>query len=111
MKDFLKWLQLASSIPVHSFVFRIHLVVPKFLPHRQEHGVLLPDLLEESHGHVGPLVPGAIEVGTDSLLQVGPGLAVSPRHRDPVLVHTGAKLRHRFPAILLAASLFLQVMQ
>ena len=92
MKDFLKWLQLASSIPVHSFVFRIHLVVPKFLPHRQEHGVLLPDLLEESHGHVGPLVPGAIEVGTDGLLQVGPGLALSPRHLDPMLVHTGAKL-------------------
>ena len=73
MKDFLKWLQLASSIPVHSFVFRIHLVDPKFLPYRQEHGVLIPDLLEESHGHVGHLVPGAIEVGTDGLLQVGPG--------------------------------------
>ena len=51
-------------------------------------------------------MPGAIEVGPDSLLKVGPGLAVCPRHRDPMLVHTGAKLRNRLSAILLAASLF-----
>ena len=51
-------------------------------------------------------MPRAVEVATESLLQVGPGLAVSPRHRDPMLVHTGAKLRNRLSAILLAASLF-----
>ena len=52
-------------------------------------------------------MPGAVEVGPDSLLQVGPGLAVSPRHRDAVLIHPGPKLRHRLSAILRAASLFL----
>ena len=62
-------------------MFGIHLVDPVILPHGQEHGVLIPDLLEDGHGHVRHLVPGAIEVGTDSLLQVGPGLAVSPRKR------------------------------
>ena len=80
MKDFFKRLQLASSVPIHSFVFGIHLVDPIVLPHCQEHGVLIPDLLKDGHGHVRHFVSGAIEVGTDSLLQVGPGLAVSSRY-------------------------------
>ena len=79
MKDFFKRLQLASSVPIHSFVLGIHLVDPIVLPHCQEHGVLIPDLLKDGHGHVGHLVPGAIDVGTKSLFQDGPGLAISPR--------------------------------
>ena len=47
---------------------------------------------------------GAIEVGPDSFLQVGPSLAVSPSHADPVLVHPVPELRHCLARILLAAS-------
>ena len=73
------WLQLAS-IPVDSFIFRIELPYPELLSDGQDHGVLAPDFLQDSHGHVRDLVAGTIEVGPDCLVQVGPGLAVSPRH-------------------------------
>ena len=91
MKGFKNRLQLAS-VSVHSSMFSIHLIDPVLLSNCQEHGVLIPDLLKDGHGHVRHLVPGAVEVGPDSLLQVGPGLAVCPRHRDAVLVHPGPKL-------------------
>ena len=45
---------------------------------------------------------GAIEVSPNSLVQVRPRLPVSPRHADPVLVHSVSELRHRFARILLA---------
>ena len=51
-RDFKKRLQLATSVSVHSFKFGIHLLDPEFFPHSQEHGVLVPDLLEDRHGHV-----------------------------------------------------------
>ena len=70
-----KQLQLATSVSVHSFEFSVHLLDPKFFSDRQEHGVLVPDLLQDGHGHVGDLVTGTIEVGPDSFLQVGPSLA------------------------------------
>ena len=85
-RDFKKRLQLATSVSVHSFKFGIHLLDPEFFPHSQEHGVLVPDLLEDRHRHVRHSMSGAIEVGSDSFLQVGPSLAVSPRDTDPVVV-------------------------
>ena len=61
-------------------MFRIHFLDPKVLPYSHEHGVRVPDFLEDGHRHVRDLVPGAIEVGPDSLLQVGPSFAVCPCH-------------------------------
>ena len=55
-------------------VFSGHLLDPKFFTDSQEHGVLIPHLLEDCHGHVRHFMSGAIEVGPDSLLQVGPSL-------------------------------------
>ena len=59
MKDLKNRLQLAS-ISIHSSVFCIHLVDPMLLSDCQKHGVLIPDLLEDGHGHVRHLVPGAV---------------------------------------------------
>ena len=73
-------LQLAS-IPVDSFVLRVQLPNPELLPDSQDHGVLAPDLLQDSHGHVRDLVIRALEVGRDSLVQVGPRLPVSSPSR------------------------------
>ena len=47
-------------------------------------------------------MPGTIEVGPNSFVQVRPRLPVSPRHTDPVLVHSVPELTHRFTRILLA---------
>ena len=44
-----KQLQLAASVSVHSFILSIHLLDPKFLSDRQEHGVLIPNLLQDCH--------------------------------------------------------------
>ena len=107
MKEFLtpwdffkKRLQLATFVSVDSFMLSIHLLDPEFLSYSQEHGVLVPNLLEYCHGHVRDLVTRAIEVGPDSFFQVGPSLAVCPRHADPVLVHPMPELRHCLPTIL-----------
>ena len=84
-------------------MFSGHLLDPKFFTDSQEHGVLIPHLLEDCHGHVRHFMSGAIEVGPNSFLQVGPSLAICPSHADPVLVHPVPELRHRLARVLLAA--------
>ena len=100
MKLFKRQLQLAASVPVHSTMFRIHFLDPKFLSDTQIHGVRVPDLLQDGHRHVRYSVARTIEVGPDSFFQVRPRLPVSPRHADPMLVHASPELRHRLPTIL-----------
>ena len=104
MKLFKRQLQLAASVPVHSLMFRIHFLDPEFLSDREIHGVRVPNLLQDGHRHVRYSVARTIKMCPDSFLQVGPRLPVSPRHADPMLVHPGPELRHRFPAILLTTS-------
>ena len=45
---------LATFVSVHSFMLSVHLLDPKFLSYSQEHGVLVPNLLEDGHGPCDP---------------------------------------------------------
>ena len=102
MKDFLKQLQLAL-VSVHAPVLGVKEVDPVLLPYSQHHGVLAVHLLKDGHRHVRDLVAGPVVVGADGFVQVGPGLAVCPRHTDPMLIHAGPELGLSLAAILLSA--------
>ena len=72
MKFFKRQLQLAASVPIHSTMFWIQFLNPKFFSDTEVHWVRVPDFFQDGHRHIRYFVARAIKVGPDSFLQIGP---------------------------------------